>query len=51
VPEVVEDDQGVRNGEAGLGDGEIVCWGVGKVFEITHGVVGEVPHGAAHERR
>ena len=51
MPEVVEDDQGVSNREAGLGDVEVVFWGVGEAFEITHGVVGEVPYGAPHERR
>jgi hypothetical protein len=51
VPQVVEDDEGVGDGEEGLGDAEIVRRGVGELLQVAYGVVGEEADGAAYEGR
>jgi hypothetical protein len=51
VPEVVEDNEGVCDGEEGFGDAEVVGWGVRELLEVADGVVGEEADRAADEGR
>jgi hypothetical protein len=48
---VVEDDEGVGDGEEGLGHTQVVGRGGGELLQVADGVVGEEPDRAADEGR
>src|SRR5688572_12822075 len=46
---MIEDYEGVRDGEVGFGNVQVVFGGIGEAFEVTYGVVGEISHRSPYE--